>query len=588
MKNFYFLLLILFFFLNSCVGSDGLMEDSSPKTIFNYDYGNTVSRNFYGSVKDRSGNAVSGAVVSIGPSTGQTNNQGFFLLKNISVKEKFVYVKVKKSGYIDASEVLIATPGNNRINVMMIPATTTATVVTGSPSTVSLPNGAKLKFGGSFKDANGNAYSGNVNVALFHLKPSDTYYNETGPGNIVGADTVGNPLALHSYGMIHVQLTGSAGQQLQLATGQPAEITIPMDATQASTAPAVIPLWSFDEEMGIWKQEGSATKSGNFYIAQVSHFSWWHLSYPDPLATLSVTVQTPANQPFAGLLVVINSSHAVATDNMGVAAGFVPANQPLVYQITDLCHTVLHSQNIGPFAPGSSNTFSATVSTPNAVIVEGTLKDCSGNDVTDGMVSLSSPNYGFINPNLQLVTGGSFSVATALPCNPGAQFQLTGYDFTNSQQSPTVIFTATPPTTNVGILITCNPVTEFISYQIDSQTPIVCQGNLIASWSPNGTFIYSQGLNYFSFAYPNAILYTGMVLNSNFSLGLPAASPTPGYAGISVDANLPGNNLTFQVNNWGPVGTYVDFTLSGTYMDTSVSPAVLRTITGTGHVLRTY
>lgn len=587
MKNFY-LLFLIFILLGSCAGSDNIMDESKSETLFKYDYGSTVNRNFYGTVTDRSGNAVSGAVVSIGSSTVQTNDKGFFLLKNTSVKEKFVYVKVKKAGYIDGSDVLIASPGNKRIDVMLVPATTTATIVTGNSSTVSLPNGTKVKFGGSFIDPNGNPYSGNVNVFLFHLKPSDTYYIQTQPGNIIGADAAGNPVALKSYGMIHVQLTGSTGQNLQLAAGQPAEITMPVDGTQSSTAPDMVPLWSFDEEIGIWKQEGSATKSGNLYTAMVSHFSWWHLSYPDPLATLSVTVQTPANQPFAGLFAVINSSHAIATDNMGVAAGFVPANQPLVYHIADGCYTVLHSQNIGPFAPGSTNAFSATVSTPNAVIVEGTLKDCSGNDVTDGMVSLSSPNYGFINPNVQLVTGGNFSFATAVACAGGYQFQLTGYDFTNSQQTPTVNFTATAPTTNVGILMACNPVTEFISYQIDSQAPVICQGNLTAEWSPNGTFIYSQGLKIFSFTYPNAILSTGLVLNSNFVLGLPAASPTPGYAGISVIANQPGNNLTFQVNNWGPVGTYVDFTFSGTYMDTSVSPAVQRTITGTGHVLRSY
>ena len=35
-------------------------------------------------------------------------------------------------------------------------------------------------------------------------------------------------------------------------------------------------LWYFDEDAGLWKEEGSATLSGNVYTANVSHLSYWN------------------------------------------------------------------------------------------------------------------------------------------------------------------------------------------------------------------------------------------------------------------------------------------------------------------------
>jgi hypothetical protein len=42
--------------------------------------------------------------------------------------------------------------------------------------------------------------------------------------------------------MVHVQLTGSSGQKLQIATNHTAEMTVAIDAAQLPTAAATIPL----------------------------------------------------------------------------------------------------------------------------------------------------------------------------------------------------------------------------------------------------------------------------------------------------------------------------------------------------------
>jgi hypothetical protein len=159
-----FTLMVSIICLIGCVN-----EDSSDSKLNNYDQGNSVSRNFHGQILDTSGNPISNATVSIGSSSVQTNSNGLFNIQNVTVKEKFAYVKVSKTGFVDGSRVIIPTPGDNRINVMLIPNTTTATINSGTNSEVALPNGTKVKFDGAFKDANGNIYFGIVQVGLYHL-----------------------------------------------------------------------------------------------------------------------------------------------------------------------------------------------------------------------------------------------------------------------------------------------------------------------------------------------------------------------------------------------------------------------------------
>ena len=296
-------------------------ETANPQS--NYNFGSTTQKDFQGVILDTNGAPIYGATVQIGTTSVATNYKGFFTLKNASVQENFAHIKVTKAGFINASRVLVPSNGMNRINIMMIPETLTSTVSSGATSTVSLADGTKVKFDGSFKDANGNAYSGSVSVSLYHLAPSNTYLNELMPGSFLATSSNGSARIMETFGMLHVQLTGSAGQNLQIATGHTAEITVPVDASQSSTSPSTIPLWSYNENTGMWNEEGSATKVGNTYVGTVSHFSWWNCDIQLPQATLKVTVKNNTGQPLVNAKVTLkrnSQTYEVSgiTDNNGV------------------------------------------------------------------------------------------------------------------------------------------------------------------------------------------------------------------------------------------------------------------------------
>lgn len=590
MRKFY-LLFLLSMLLFSCKDESLLeIEDNTSNSTSNYNFGATTQRNFQGVVLDTNGIPVSGATVTIGTSTVTTNLKGFFTFKNASVKENFAHIKVTKPGFVNASRVLVPTNGINRVNIMMIPATTTSTIATGSTSTVSLPNGTKVKFDGSFKDANGNPYSGSVSVGVFHLTPSNPYLNELMPGSFLATNLGGNARIMETFGMLHVQLTGSSGQNLQIANGHTAEITVPIDAAQTSSSPATIPLWSYNEETGMWKEEGAATKIGNTYVGTVSHFSWWNCDAQFPQATMKVTVKNSAGQVLPNIKVTLKRSSQSyetygITDNTGTVSGIVPAGEILALNVYDACNNVMYTSNVGPFTAGIITTIQDITVNPSTSVnytIQGSLKTCANTDVTDGYVILRSAlntNY-FQYLSLPVNSTGGFTFNT-YACTANPQFTYEGFDAINLQSTNEVTFTAPSTTVNLGNIMVCNSVNELISYKIDNQPTVNIVGLFNAQWtglipspiiSPKQLRISSLNAAgpFFSMT-QNNMLGVAASFTSNYGLE---------FSGGAITAN--NGNLVVNVTSFGAVGDYIDFTVNGTFTDSSGN----HTFTATGHVKR--
>lgn len=588
-KIYPLLLLILLMF--SCKDETYIdIDDNNSTPGSNFNFGSTVQRNFQGIVLDTNGNPINGATVTIGSNTVQTNFKGFFTFKNASVKENFALVKVTKSGFIDGSRVMVPTSGINRVNIMMIPATTTASINSGTTSTVSLPNGTKVKFDGSFKEASGSAYSGSVNVALYNLAPSNQYLTELMPGSLLATNSGGNARIMETFGMVHVQLTGSSGQKLQIANGHTAEMTVPIDASQASVSPNTIPLWSYDENTGMWNEEGSAVKVGNTYVGTVSHFSWWNCDAQFPQAILKVTVKNPAGQPMVNTKVTLKRSSQAyetygITDNLGTVTGIIPANETLTLKVYDICNTVVYTSNVPPVAVGTTMTLPDIIvtSTGNQYTIQGNLKTCANTDVTDGHALLRPAivtNF-FQYLSVPVSSTGSFSF-NVYSCTANPQFILEGYDYTNLQTSGEIPFTANLPVMNFPNVSVCNSISEFISYKIDNQNVKYVFGNINAQWtgltstSPN---MPAKQLRINSTSTAGNAFY----MTQNNMLGVPGSFNTDYLLEFSGGFfNSSTGNVVVQVTSFGAVGAYIDFTVNGTYTDSAGN----HTFTATGHVMR--
>jgi len=544
------------------------VNDNPPEeNEFSENWGAMVNRDFMGKIVDENDDPLSNVQVEIGNDVTTTDANGIFIINDASVYERFAYITAKKAGYIDMSRSMVPTSGVNYADIKAMAEELVNLGMAGTDSEVNLPNGTTIKFDGAFQDENGNAYSGAVSVAVNHLSPSDPDVDKKMPGMLYAQNAANNERILETYGMVNVELRGSGGEILNLANGHTAEIEIPIDASQPN-APGTIELWHFDEDKGYWIEDGIATKVGNKYVGAVSHFSWWNCDAQFPTVTLCMTIEDTNGNPIYGVQVVLTPNgmnpRVGYSNGNGEICGLIPSNSSLAMEIYDPCGSLISTSTVGPF---SSNTDigSSTIPAAQTSVISGTLLDCNNNPVTDGYVTL---NYNNIE-SLYTVTNGSFTFNTTT-CVSISNFTLEGVDLNGFQSSDIMNYTFTPPTTNIGNLVTCNTIDEYITYQIDNDPAITNidvghQGNLsgfiISGASPQYIYIDCHNLT------------PGVYNSPNFDL----------LEFWDRSFNVP-TNLQFTLSNYGAnVGDYIDMTFSGTYTDTN---SVVKNITGSVHVKR--
>lgn len=580
--NALLLLCVMAFF--SCNPDDGDSPSGPDDNTFTQNFGATANRDFIGQVVDVDNQPIQGVTIKIGSSTTQTDINGVFVINNASVYQKFAYITAKKSGYIDGSRSLVPTTGKNNVKIMMIPFAAQATIQSGEASEVSIYSGTKVKFDGAFQDENGADYAGAVEVAMFHLTPTDGNISQLMPGMLYAQTENNQEAILETFGMINVELRGSGGQKLNIKSGHTAEITLRIDDSQLATAPNTIPLWHFDEVKGYWKQDGVATKIGNKYVGEVSHFSWWNCDAFTEMVRLTVTIVDSNGNEIsnAGVGLIANgSTYPVMgyTTGDGQVSGLIPANQTLTLNVYSTYYTcnadnIIYTTTIGPFSTDTvlPDVVVALSSSTLSTTVEGNLLKCNGSNVTNGYVMLSRYGTYSFSP----VTNGAFSF-NELYCNNDTEFKLKGVDVENLQETDSISYNFVSPITSVGNLQACTAIDEFISYQIDNDPTIfillglnggINQGGIVEGISVNG-FSNNFGLYIWgTTALPGTYTTDVFQIEGN---GV-------GYIGPDTP-----NTIQFNLNQFGAIGEYIDMTFNGTYQDENNAT---HTLTGTVHVKR--
>jgi hypothetical protein len=233
----------------------------------------------YGRITDESGAAVASVTVSAADKTATTDKNGIFFIKDVTVPKGRAVIVAKKAGYFNASRA--ETPGKDGTTAMILSMMNDAPVATitasiGGP--VNMSGGASVNFSaGSFTDASGNPYSGKVAVSARYLDPSKNNFYSFFSGDNLAQRTDGSSTNLVSCGVLRVELKDLSGNPLQLDPSKPATLTCPKP--NDPKAPSEIQLWSYNETLGMWKEEGTATLTGNNYVGTVTHFTDYNFDY---------------------------------------------------------------------------------------------------------------------------------------------------------------------------------------------------------------------------------------------------------------------------------------------------------------------
>lgn len=557
---------------------DTPVTNPTPGTAGNPLYsGVTISTSIGGEVLDESNNPVANALVTVGSDQTYTNTNGHFYLTNISVDSDRAYVKVEKDGYfLGARAVNPEASTTSYVSIQLIQKIVAGTVDNSTGGIVSLSTGPSLTFeAGDISKEDGSPYNGQVTVYASYLDPTASNIGEIIPGDLDAIDENGDAVALITYGMVAVELFGSNGENLNITPGQTAELSMPVQAAQLSAAPSSIPLWYFDEAVGNWIEEGSATLQGSEYIGTVSHFTFWNCDQATPAVNLELSVSCN-NVPNANVMVRLSSPQGLVygtsyTNANGEINELMPAGVPLILEIYDICGNVAYTQNIG--TNNSDLNLGQITQCNNTVAITGTLVDCNGAPVSNGMFHVQAGVA-----SIPLFTDANGYINTTVATCSSSNIVVSGFDFNASLQSSPVTVAVTA-TIDLGTVPVCNQIDEFISYNYDGvQYDIYDTGqdevyaNTSFSGPPGGTGAFgvmsNNGANNISFFTDD----TGLGTYPNIPVpGLPSGIGLQ-VNGVQADPNT--ISVTYTLFGSAP-GDYYEGTFSGNYSDTSGNPHVL-------------
>jgi hypothetical protein len=222
---------------------------------------------------------VAGAEVKVNGVVVTSNAAGAF---SVSVPEQNRYVlTIKKDGFQLISKVFLeertgATYRLRKAQAKALDPRVDNTILVQAPKVDTASGGYKdvtvVIKANSIVDAAGRPVTTTVTAfssRFDHLfDASDRMPGDTGATTSAGRDTT-----LTSFGAIEVNLRGPAGEKYNIAPGMPADLKYEVHSSQLASAPPTIALWYYNEDRGLWEEDGTATLSGSTYLGQAKHFS---------------------------------------------------------------------------------------------------------------------------------------------------------------------------------------------------------------------------------------------------------------------------------------------------------------------------
>ncbi len=558
------------------------------------DLATRVSSSVSGFVTDENDLPVKNAGVQFGSANISTDKYGYFEFKNVQVVKNAAVVTVNKPGYFKGIKTYIVREGKPAFfRIKLIPKTNTGSINGGSGGNVTLTNGLSITLpaGAVVNASTSSAYTGTVNVAAFWINPEASDLDRIMPGDLRGIDNGGLMQLLKTFGMAAVELTGASGELLQIAPGKKATLALTIPASLMGDAPASLPLWYFDEDKGLWKEEGSATKSGNKYQGDVSHFSYWNCDMPLPNGGVpfDCTIVDANGSPLPNLHIWIDYSNGTmtgchgTTNANGYASGLVPANAQLIMKVYGAAYgcsnVVLYSQ---AFTTTSSPISLGTITVPggsNQASVTGTLTDCNGQPVTNGYVMM---NYGGIFVRYNSSNTGSFSFSTII-CGNINNAILIGGDAVTGQEGTPLTVTLQPGSNNVGNLVACGTsVSEYFNYTIN--------GTPYSVIPPNGSVTQSPDSNGTSTAiriYANSNATSSFISFDKLNIAAGSNQNLVSFNSTQTGQTTIPSPVSVNISEYGSIGQFISGSFTGSVTGTA-APNTTYTVTCNFRVRRVF
>lgn len=547
-----------------------------------------------GFVSNENNLPVPGAVVKLGSATTSTNQFGYFEFGATEVTKTAAVVTVTMPGYFNAIKTFMAEEGKQAFfRMKLLPKVNAGSIDAASGGTVSTTSGLRIQLPANavINATTQAAYTGPVQVAAYWIDPSSRALHSEMPGDLRAINSDNNMQLLTTYGMAAVELTGATGEKLQITSGKKATVHFPLPASLLSSAPASIKLWHFDEAKGLWIEEGSALKTGNEYVGDVSHFSFWNCDMPANYIQLSMTIKNTAGEavPHAWVKISVVSNPQMAsygyTDSSGYVSGAVFSNTQLKMEIfsdhncgqpvyTQIFTTGTTALSLGDIIISPSPTLTANV--------EGTVTNCSNAAVIHGRMFIHSPS-GF---NIIPITNGHYSWHYLL-CDGPENVVFIAEDIAGGEQSLPVTVNIHAGANNMATLQACGISTQqYWNMNINGTTYNLTAptDSLSEHVAYNGTNNADIGISGYSVAnnYETNLVFVKANIALNSTQNLVKFLP-PTTIGEQL---TPVGLINVNITELGAIGSFIAGNFTGTFTGNTTSATYI--VSSNFRVRRTY
>ena len=571
MKKIIYSLFFLSLLLTAC--RDDVYEETPLPN--NPDTGFLLEGNVAGLVVDLSGNPVEGAQISLGSTNLTSDENGYFKYKEAEVSENGSLVKIQKTGYHDGYQFVYNTTGDQAYLKVTLVEQVEAGRFQGAAGGEVPVGQAKIVFPAAAVALSGNPYTGEVVVSAHWYDPATEQTLRTMPGDLRGVDASGAATQLATLGMMAVELSTTSGAKLDLREGALATLHFPLTEEMVNMAPTEAPLWSLDENTGVWKEEGLATLVNDEMVGQVSHFSFWNCDYAFPLVEIEGRLEDTNGDPIPNYRVSIYWTNTFVggygyTNTDGVFKGKVPQGVPLSLRVHH-CGVELLNEDLGILTnDGSIGTF-VTDLTDFSRSIELTLHDCFDNPLTDGYVITRS---GW-SPELLIPDADGKVTGQIAGCGQPEIF-MKGYDPIRIAESADIPVAISNDPLNYGILKICGQLTEYIQYSIDGG--LLNQQSEAEVFLVNNSFLHVYSFDLVSrqkYSFFADIISEGSVLPNKVEIVGFDEDSNLQYATCDNGQQITACDTELTISAFGNVGEWIVGELGGEISDgrDSIDPA---------------
>lgn len=396
-----------------------LPDPNVPKPVPSPIADKQVSSAIQGIIIDETNKPVTGATVKCGTATATTDAGGSFLFDKVTVNEVAAVVTVQQPGYFNGIRTFrITAPDKLQyVQIQLLPKKALGVFDAVSGGTVTVSNAQFTFVAQQVLGANGKPYSGKVSLMYAPVNPERADFADIMPGDLRAINKNNVVMGLQSFGTMALELQSEAGEKLYVDTSKSVAFKMTIPASLQSLAPSSVPLWHFEDSSRVWREDGSATRTGDSYTGTLKYFSTWTPALPFSLVNFRVVLQDADGTPLSNVSLSIkgNSGRYSAghTNENGKFSGHIVKGETLTLKVSGRCNTAVDARNIGPFTD-STNLGVLRLNIPAARYIHfsGAVTSCTNAPVKNGAVSIKIDGVDY----RYQVTDGKYAIGI-IQCN---------------------------------------------------------------------------------------------------------------------------------------------------------------------------